>query len=89
MADRSVSILCLECRKPVVDLRCPRCEPPTPTEVLEIDRRNALRMAEGSGRDAARIGTPRERNSYPDNGLYVEQREAWLRGYDDAAGGAV
>lgn len=58
----------------------------TPAEVLEIDRQNVLKMAEGSGRAAARIGKPRHQNACPDNGLYVEQREAWLRGYDAEKG---
>lgn len=54
----------------------------TPLEVLETDRRNILAMAEDAGRISARLGTPRSRNAYPNNGLHDEQREAWLRGYD-------
>lgn len=55
---------------------------PTPEEVLEIDRQNLLRLAESGGSSAARLGYPRTWNIYPDNGLYEEFREAWLRGYD-------
>lgn len=61
----------------------------TPAEVLEIDRQNILAMAESGGRLAARIGKPREWNSYPDNGLHDEQREAWLRGYDAEKDGRI
>lgn len=52
-------------------------------EVLELDRQNVLRMADGAGRNSARLGTPRHMNPYPDNGLHVEQREAWFRAHDE------
>jgi hypothetical protein len=55
----------------------------TSLEVLEQDRRTVLAMAEGAGRASARLGTPRHMNPYPDNGLHVEQREAWFRAYDE------
>jgi hypothetical protein len=51
-------------------------------DVLEQDRQFMLRIAEDAGGSAYRLGYPRTWSPYPDNGLHVEQREAWLRGYD-------